>query len=147
MTYHYDTTGRVCYLMQDITMLQKEILRLKKQKNAFILAHNYQRPEIQDIADVIGDSLELARAAVGKKGDIIVFCGVDFMAETAAILSPEKTVLLPATDACCPMAGMVSSDESGSHVPATPMQRSSVTSTRQQTSRRRAISAAPRQTR
>ena len=111
MTYHYDTTGRVCYLMQDITMLQKEILRLKKQKNAFILAHNYQRPEIQDIADVIGDSLELARAAVGKKGDIIVFCGVDFMAETAAILSPEKTVLLPATDACCPMAGMVSSDE------------------------------------
>jgi len=92
-------------------MLQEEILRLKEQKNAIILAHNYQRPEIQDIADVIGDSLELARAAVGKKGDVIVFCGVDFMAETAAILSPEKTVLLPAPDACCPMAGMVSADE------------------------------------
>ena len=92
-------------------MLQEEILRLKEQKNAIILAHNYQRPEIQDIADVIGDSLELARAAVGKKGDVIVFCGVDFMAETAAILSPEKTVLLPAPDACCPMAGMVSAEE------------------------------------
>ncbi len=97
--------------MQDITLLQEEILRLKEQKNAIILAHNYQRPEIQDIADVIGDSLELARAAVGKKGDVIVFCGVDFMAETAAILSPEKTVLLPAPDACCPMAGMVSAEE------------------------------------
>jgi quinolinate synthase len=97
--------------MQDITMLQAEILQLKEQKNAIILAHNYQRPEIQDIADVIGDSLELARAAVGMDGDVIVFCGVDFMAETAAILSPEKTVLLPAPDACCPMAGMVTADE------------------------------------
>ncbi len=111
MTYYYDTTGRACYLMQDITMLQAEILRQKEKKNAIILAHNYQRPEVQDIADIIGDSLELARAAVGMKGDVIVFCGVDFMAETAAILSPEKTVLLPAPDACCPMAGMVTADE------------------------------------
>ena len=111
MTYYYDTTGRACYLMQDITMLQAEILRQKEKKNAIILAHNYQRPEVQDIADVIGDSLELARAAVGMKGDVIIFCGVDFMAETAAILSPEKTVLLPAPDACCPMAGMVTADE------------------------------------
>jgi len=92
-------------------MLQDEILRLKEQKNAIILAHNYQRPEIQDIADIIGDSLELARAAVGMDGDVIVFCGVDFMAETAAILSPEKIVLLPAPDACCPLAGMVTIDE------------------------------------
>lgn len=92
-------------------MLQAEILRLKEKENAIILAHNYQRAEVQDVADVIGDSLELARAAVGLKGDVIVFCGVDFMAETAAILSPEKTVLLPAPDACCPMAGMVTADE------------------------------------
>ncbi|HNX18143.1 MAG TPA: quinolinate synthase NadA [Methanoregula sp.] len=97
--------------MQDITMLQDEILRLKEKKNAIILAHNYQRAEVQDIADVTGDSLELARAATKMDGDIIVFCGVDFMAETAAILSPERTVLLPAPDACCPMAGMVTADE------------------------------------
>ena len=97
--------------MQDTALLQEEILRLKEQKNAIILAHNYQRGEVQDIADVTGDSLELARAAAGMDGDVIVFCGVDFMAETAAILSPEKTVLLPAPDACCPMAGMVTVDE------------------------------------
>lgn len=97
--------------MQDTAMLQDEILRLKDRKNAIILAHNYQRPEIQDIADITGDSLELARAAAAMDGEVIVFCGVDFMAETAAILSPEKTVLLPAQDACCPMAGMISAAE------------------------------------
>ncbi len=113
--------------MQDIAMLQNEILQLKKKKNAIILAHNYQRAEVQDIADVTGDSLELARAAAAMNGDIIVFCGVDFMAETAAILAPEKTVLLPAPDACCPMAGMVTAAESGSPVPATLMPQLSVT--------------------
>jgi quinolinate synthetase complex, A subunit len=97
--------------MQDITRMQDEIRQLKDQKNAIILAHNYQRPEVQDIADVIGDSLELARAAAKMEGEVIVFCGVDFMAETAAVLSPEKTVLLPAPDACCPMAEMVSAEE------------------------------------
>jgi quinolinate synthase len=97
--------------MQDVTTLQAEILRLKERKNAIILAHNYQRAEVQDVADVTGDSLELARAAVGMDGEVIVFCGVDFMAETAAVLSPDKTVLLPAPDACCPMAGMVSAEE------------------------------------
>ncbi len=81
-------------------MLQDEILHLKKKRNAIILAHNYQRPEVQDIADITGDSLELARAAAAMAGNVIVFCGVDFMAETAAILAPEKTVLLPAIDAC-----------------------------------------------
>ena len=73
--------------------------------------HNYQPPDIQDIADCTGDSLELSRAAAAMDGDVIVFCGVDFMAETAAILSPKKTVLLPAGDACCPMAQMVTAGE------------------------------------
>jgi quinolinate synthase len=91
--------------------LSSEILRLKKKRNAIILAHNYQIGPVQDVADVVGDSLELARAAARMEGDVIVFCGVDFMAETAAILSPEKVVLLPAEDACCPMAGMIAADE------------------------------------
>ena len=91
--------------------IQDEILRLKEKRHAIILAHNYQRGDVQDIADVVGDSLELARAAAGMDGDVIVFCGVDFMAETAAVLSPEKTVLLPAPDGCCPMADMITADQ------------------------------------
>ncbi|NTV00692.1 MAG: quinolinate synthase NadA [Methanoregulaceae archaeon] len=87
------------------------ILALKEERDAVILAHNYQLPEVQDIADKVGDSLELARAAASLECPVIVFCGVDFMAETAAILSPEKTVLLPARDACCPMAEMVTAGE------------------------------------
>jgi quinolinate synthase len=97
--------------VQDNPSLQQEIRQLKEEQNAILLVHNYQPPEIQDIADLTGDSLELSRAAATMKGDVIVFCGVDFMAETAAILSPEKTVLLPAEDACCPMAQMISADE------------------------------------
>lgn len=97
--------------MQDIPSLRQEIRRLKEERNAILLVHNYQPPEIQDIADLTGDSLELSRAAAKMTGDVIVFCGVDFMAETAAILSPDKTVLLPAEDACCPMAQMISADE------------------------------------
>jgi quinolinate synthase len=97
--------------MQDIPSLQQEIRQLKEERNAILLVHNYQLPEIQDIADLTGDSLELSRAAATMGGDVIVFCGVDFMAETAAILSPHKTVLLPAEDACCPMAQMISADE------------------------------------
>lgn len=91
--------------------LQDRILQLKKQRNATILAHNYQIPEVQDIADIVGDSLELARAAKSIECEVIVFCGVDFMAETAYILNPEKTVLLPAVEACCPMAAMITADE------------------------------------
>lgn len=97
--------------MQADSSLRNEILRLKKERNAIILAHNYQIAGVQDIADLTGDSLELSRAAATMKGDVIVFCGVDFMAETAALLSPEKTVLLPAPDACCPMAEMITAGE------------------------------------
>jgi len=95
----------------DTTTLRNDILQLKEERNAIILAHNYQIGEVQDIADVVGDSLELSRAAAEMDGEVIIFCGVDFMAETAAILSPEKIVVLPAADACCPMAEMITAAE------------------------------------
>jgi len=95
----------------DTKDLFHEIRRLKEEKDAIILAHNYQRGEVQDVADYVGDSLELSRAAASAAGKVIVFCGVDFMAETASILSPEKTVVLPAAEACCPMAQMITADE------------------------------------
>ena len=79
----------------DVNALREKIAKLKKDLNAIILAHNYQRPEVQDIADITGDSLELSRAAAKTDYDVIVFCGVHFMAESASILSPDKTVLLP----------------------------------------------------
>jgi quinolinate synthase len=85
----------------------EKINTLKKKKNAIILAHNYQIGEVQDIADVCGDSLELSRKAADNNADVIVFCGVLFMAETASILSPNKTVLLPDKNAGCPMADMI----------------------------------------
>jgi len=90
--------------------LQKEVLELKRELNAIIVAHNYQRPEVQDIADFTGDSLELARKCVGIKAKVIVFCGVLFMAETAAILNPGTTVLLSHRDAGCPLADTIDVD-------------------------------------
>ena len=87
--------------------IKQQIRQLLDEKNGLLLAHNYQRDEIQEIADIGGDSLALAMAAAETDKDVIVFCGVHFMAESAAILAPEKTVLLPRLDAGCPMADMV----------------------------------------
>ena len=91
--------------------LPERIKALAKQRNAVILAHNYERPEVQDLADFVGDSLGLSREAAKTHADVIVFCGVHFMAETAAILSPRKTVLLPDLAAGCSLADTINADQ------------------------------------
>ncbi len=93
------------------TELTREILRLKKEKNAVILAHNYQISQVQDVADFIGDSLKLSKMAAQTDASIIVFCGVHFMAETASIISPDKKVLIPDLDAGCSLASSINPQE------------------------------------
>ena len=92
-------------------MLKKKIEKLKVKRNAVIIVHNYQRDEVQDIADISGDSLALSQAAVRTDADVIVFCGVRFMAESASILNPDKKVLLPVEEAGCPLADMITPEK------------------------------------
>lgn len=91
--------------------LKKKIKKLKVKRNAVIIVHNYQRDEVQDIADISGDSLALSQAAVRTDADVIVFCGVRFMAESASILNPDKMVLLPVMEAGCPLADMITPEK------------------------------------
>ncbi len=98
-------------LVQDTSFLKNEIIRLKKEKNVVILAHNYEIPDVQDIADFTGDSLGLSRLAATVDQKTILFCGVHFMAETAAIISPEKRVLLPSLEAGCSLSDSITVDE------------------------------------
>ncbi len=95
----------------EVATMQEEVRALAAERNAVILAHNYQVPEVQDVADYVGDSLGLSREAAATDAETIVFCGVHFMAETAAILSPEKTVLIPDLDAGCSLAATITADQ------------------------------------
>src|SRR5437868_12734147 len=94
-----------------VAELQADIKQLARKRNAVILAHNYERPEVEDVADFVGDSLGLSREAAKTSAEVIVFCGVHFMAETAAILSPSKTVLLPDLAAGCSLASTINAKE------------------------------------
>ncbi|HTA36001.1 MAG TPA: quinolinate synthase NadA, partial [Solirubrobacteraceae bacterium] len=96
---------------EEITAMHDEVRALAAERNAVILAHNYQVPEIQDAADYVGDSLGLSRRAAAVESDVIVFCGVHFMAETASILCPEKTVLIPDLDAGCSLAASIDAEQ------------------------------------
>ena len=98
-------------LVQDTSFLKNEIMRLKKEKDVVILAHNYEIPDVQDVADFTGDSLGLSRLAATVPQKTILFCGVHFMAETAAIISPEKRVLLPSLEAGCSLSDSITVDE------------------------------------
>ncbi|MGI0020215.1 MAG: quinolinate synthase NadA [Nitrososphaera sp.] len=93
------------------TDFKEQVLKLKKERNAVILAHNYQVPDVQDVADFTGDSLALSRNAAATKADLIIFCGVHFMAETASIICPDKKVLIPDLEAGCSLASTINADE------------------------------------
>src|SRR5437660_1022767 len=105
------TAGAGALTQADIASLQREVRALAAERNAVILAHNYQVPEVQQVADYVGDSLGLSRHAAGAESETIVFCGVHFMAETASILCPQKTVLIPDLDAGCSLAASVDADQ------------------------------------
>jgi len=96
---------------QEVEEMSREVRELAAERDAVILAHNYQVPEVQDVADFVGDSLGLSRQAAATSSDLIIFCGVHFMAETAAILSPQKTVLIPDLDAGCSLADSIDADQ------------------------------------
>src|SRR5436305_7801642 len=98
-------------LLENIPALQDEVRALASERGAVILAHNYQLPEIQDVADYVGDSLGLSQRAAATDADTIVFCGVHFMAETAAILSPDTPVYIPDADAGCSLADSITADQ------------------------------------
>ena len=93
--------------LESVPALQAEVRALAAERGAVILAHNYQLPEVQDVADFVGDSLGLSQQAAKTDAEVIAFCGVHFMAETASVLSPEKTVLLPDMDAGCSLADSI----------------------------------------
>jgi quinolinate synthase len=97
--------------LESVPALQAEVRALAAERGAVILAHNYQLPEVQDVADFVGDSLGLSQQAAATDADVIAFCGVHFMAETASVLSPEKTVLLPDMDAGCSLADSITADQ------------------------------------
>ncbi len=103
--------GPAPLLLENIPLLKREVRSLASERGALILAHNYQLPEIQAVADHVGDSLELSRRAATAEAEVIVFCGVHFMAETAAILSPGKTVLIPDLDAGCSLADSITAEQ------------------------------------
>ena len=103
--------ARAASSSEEIAALQAEVRALAAERDAVILAHNYQVPEVQDVADYVGDSLGLSRQAAAADGETIVFCGVHFMAETASILCPEKTVLIPDLDAGCSLAASIDAEQ------------------------------------
>jgi quinolinate synthase len=104
-------TAQPLLSMEDIARLQEEVRTLARERDAVILAHNYQLPEVQDVADYVGDSLGLSREAAATDAAVVAFCGVHFMAETASILSPEKTVLIPDVDAGCSLADSITPEQ------------------------------------